>query len=329
MGEVADMDPHRWAGLAVLRPGLLVITGAVGAAAMHAHHTVQVIATRADMVLEDAVGEQSVCRSAVIPPDVPHAVVHGAADGILVHIDPESAVGSELSRRPNPRAAVGSWVCAGQSLCVPQQLVTRPHPLAGNEPPTGIGRPSEAMGATPRELDAICTWVNSAVRSGSVRQPPHSTVRHGAAMEWLHESGSSFGTGGPTRHPAVSEVLRLLPDRLSSGPIRLAELADAVHLSESRLAHVFSAEIGLPFRPYLRWLRLQRAVELLAAGHALTAVAHSAGFADSAHLTRVCRSMFGAPPSEFRGIRWVAELPVGWTAGLFKPPDAPVGESGS
>ncbi|WP_406238312.1 NAD(P)H-binding protein [Nocardia sp. NBC_01009] len=56
---------------------------------------------------------------------------------------------------------------------------------------------------------------------------------------------------------------------------------------------------------------------------------HSAGFADSAHLTRVCRSMFGAPPSEFRGIRWVAELPVGWTAGLFKPPDAPVGESGS
>ncbi|MEV6432366.1 helix-turn-helix transcriptional regulator [Nocardia sp. NPDC051463] len=329
MGEVADGDPLRWAGLAVLRPGLLVITGAVGAAAMHAHHTVQVITTRGDIVLEDAVGEQLVCRSAVIPPDVPHAIVHGAADGILVHIDPESAVGSELRTWPNPLAAVDGWVRAGQSIGAPQRPATGPHPRAGNEPPTGIGRPSEVVGAVPREPDVLCAWVNSAVRSSSVRHPPHSIVRQGSAMEWLPETGSSSATGGPTRHPAVSEVLRLLPHRLSSGPIRLAELAHAVHLSESRLAHVFSAEIGLPFRPYVRWLRLQRAVELLAAGHSLTAVAHGAGFADSAHLTRVCRSMFGAPPSAFRGIRWVDELPVGWTAGLFKPPDAPLDESGS
>ncbi|MFD0359865.1 helix-turn-helix transcriptional regulator [Nocardia sp. GCM10030253] len=138
----------------------------------------------------------------------------------------------------------------------------------------------------------------------------HSTVRPGSATERLPGGDSRAEAGGPARHPAVSEVLRLLPDRLSGGPIRLAELAKTVHLSESRLAHVFSAEIGLPFRPYLRWLRLQRAIELIAAGHSLTAVAHGAGFADSAHLTRVCRSMFGAPPSEFNGIRWVTELPL-------------------
>ncbi|WP_194820056.1 helix-turn-helix transcriptional regulator [Nocardia sp. XZ_19_385] len=97
---------------------------------------------------------------------------------------------------------------------------------------------------------------------------------------------------------------------LDAGPIRFRDLARAVHLSESRLAHVFSAELGLPVRPYIRWLRLQRAVELSATGQSLTAVAHGAGFSDSAHLNRVCRRMFGARPSDFAAIHWVDELPL-------------------
>ncbi|MFE7802867.1 helix-turn-helix domain-containing protein [Nocardia sp. NPDC057440] len=297
MDGVADVDPHRWTGLALLRPGQLVVTGAVGIAAIHAHHTVQVIAACTDMVLEDVAGERRVCRAAVIPPDVPHAVVRGAADGILVHLDPESAVGSELGRLPNSPAAVHEWVRAGQSLCAPQRQTRRMHSATANETSArSYEAGGIASGRSLREFDAISAWL-------------HSLVRPGPAMEWLPDRNSCSDPGGPPRHPAVSDVLRLLPNRLSGGPIRLAELARAVHLSESRLAHVFSSEIGLPFRPYLRWLRLQRAVELIAAGHSLTAVAHGAGFADSAHLTRVCRSMFGAPPSGFNGIRWVTELP--------------------
>ncbi|MBL1076823.1 helix-turn-helix transcriptional regulator [Nocardia sp. 2] len=108
-------------------------------------------------------------------------------------------------------------------------------------------------------------------------------------------------------HPAVARALAVLGERAARGPVRLADLAREVHLSESRLAHLFTSEMGLPLRPYVRWVRLLRAVELVAAGHTFTAAAHGAGFSDSAHLNRVCRSMFGSAPSQFDGIRWLDE----------------------
>ncbi len=111
----------------------------------------------------------------------------------------------------------------------------------------------------------------------------------------------------PPRHPAVTRAVALLRTRLDSGPLRLSEVARAVGLSESRLAHLFTAELGLPFRPYIRWLRILRAIDLVAAGHTLTAAAHGAGFADSSHLNRVCHRMFGIAPSDLRDVRWIIE----------------------
>ncbi|WP_182908614.1 AraC family transcriptional regulator [Microbispora sp. H13382] len=98
------------------------------------------------------------------------------------------------------------------------------------------------------------------------------------------------------RHPALQHALRVLPELLH-GPVRLTDLAAAAGISASRLGHLFSAELALPFPPYLRWARLRRAVELAAGGASLTQAAHGAGFADSSHLTRVTREMFGLAPS--------------------------------
>uniref|UniRef100_A0AAU2JUL6 Helix-turn-helix transcriptional regulator n=1 Tax=Streptomyces sp. NBC_00049 TaxID=2903617 RepID=A0AAU2JUL6_9ACTN len=104
------------------------------------------------------------------------------------------------------------------------------------------------------------------------------------------------------RHPGLARVLAWLPGR---GRVRLTEAAAVAGLSESRLAHLFRAELGLPFRPYVLWLRLMRAAELASQGQSLTEAAHGAGFSDSAHFSRVCRRMFGIAPSEFtRRIRW-------------------------
>ncbi|MGV9823861.1 helix-turn-helix transcriptional regulator [Nocardia xishanensis] len=286
---------RRWRGVAALRPGRLVIVGQIGTAALHAHHTVQVIVAAEDMVLADRAGEHVVCRAAVVPPDVAHAVVRGASHGALVHLEPEpeSAPGARWAAAVHPRDSAHGWSRAAAELRLDvlgewlraEQGVDRG---ASAEQRVAEG-PADvpAHGLFTDEAAAFVDWVRSAIASKS-------------EAEWLR-----VGAAGETvRHPAVAEVLRLLPERISAGPVRLAELARAVHLSESRLAHVFSAELGLPFRPYLRWLRMQRAAELLAAGHSLTEVAHQAGFADSAHLTRVCRSMFGAPPSEFDNLDW-------------------------
>lgn len=76
-----------------------------------------------------------------------------------------------------------------------------------------------------------------------------------------------------------------------------AALAAEAALSPSRFAHLFRGMTGLPLRPWLRWLRLQRALRLAATGRSLTEAAHAAGFADAAHLTRTVRRHFGIAPS--------------------------------
>ena len=104
--------------------------------------------------------------------------------------------------------------------------------------------------------------------------------------------------------PAVQRMVALLPMRLDS-ELRLGKLAKELELSESRLAHLTSEYLGIPFRPYVLWLRLERAATEIARGRTLTEAAHHAGFADGAHLSRVFRRMFGIAPSELAGFaRW-------------------------
>lgn len=90
------------------------------------------------------------------------------------------------------------------------------------------------------------------------------------------------------------EILKTAPGNL----ISTDAVAEEVFLSPSRFAHLFRAEVGLPVRRYLLWRRLRNAVHLLNKNESLTTVAHAAGFADSAHLTRTFRQMFGITPSE-------------------------------
>jgi AraC-like DNA-binding protein len=100
----------------------------------------------------------------------------------------------------------------------------------------------------------------------------------------------------PGLDPIVSKACEHIRHCLNR-PIRLAELASAVHLSPSRLAHRFREATGVPVRRFVLWRRLRAAAETAMRGSTLTEAAHAAGFADSAHLSRTFRSMFGITPS--------------------------------
>ncbi len=76
-----------------------------------------------------------------------------------------------------------------------------------------------------------------------------------------------------------------------------ADMAAWANLSASRFAHRFRNATGMPVRPYLRWLKLQRAAGAIVRGASVTAAAHAAGFADGAHLSRTFRRHFGISPS--------------------------------
>ena len=94
--------------------------------------------------------------------------------------------------------------------------------------------------------------------------------------------------------------VRAALDYLQSQPLKnvaASELANEVHLSESRLAHLFKQQVGIPVRRYLMWLRLMDAIECAFAGNSLTDAAAHAGFSDSAHFSRTFQAMFGVQPS--------------------------------
>ena len=74
-----------------------------------------------------------------------------------------------------------------------------------------------------------------------------------------------------------------------------AAAASGVHLSPSRLRHLFVEQTGLAYKTYLLWLRLVRALQVYAEGRSLTEAAHAAGFADSAHFSRTFKRTFGLP----------------------------------
>ncbi|WP_336207177.1 helix-turn-helix transcriptional regulator [Nonomuraea sp. LPB2021202275-12-8] len=282
---------HPWRGWCLLRPGLLLYGGTVGRNALHAHHAVQLIVSAEPFTMADAQGERLTTRIAVIPPDTRHAVLTGAREALLAHLDPRSSPGRSLLARSGTGCEASTWspsvtrtrdlpVRGSSAHAVPEPAHTSPRPgqhegvrpLMFTEPPIGHARSAEATTA----LRVVEVWTG-------------------------HSAADSIPL-----HPAVEAAITVIPTLLRRGPVRLRTVADAVHLSPSWLAHLFSAHVGIPLRPYVRWLRLQRAIDLVAAGETLTAAAHSAGFTDSPHFTRVFRHTFGNAPSELAAaIDWL------------------------
>jgi AraC-like DNA-binding protein len=82
--------------------------------------------------------------------------------------------------------------------------------------------------------------------------------------------------------------------------IRLNEISKEISLSESRTLHLFKEQVGVPFRKYILWKKLKRAISLFAntKDKKVTDIALEAGFSDSAHLSKIIKSSFGLSPTE-------------------------------
>ncbi len=97
----------------------------------------------------------------------------------------------------------------------------------------------------------------------------------------------------------IGRAVELLRGRLDES-VPLSDIAAAVNLSPDRFRHLFVEQTGIRFRPYVLWLRIELALARYVAGSSLTDAAHAAGFADSAHLSRTFKRMFGIAPASFR-----------------------------
>ncbi|WP_202637721.1 helix-turn-helix transcriptional regulator [Bailinhaonella thermotolerans] len=278
---------HSWRGWCLLRPGLMLYGGAVGGNRPHAHHAVQLIISAEPFTMADAHGGRVTTRVAVVPPDTRHAVLAGSPRALLVHLDPRSLAGRSLLARSGTGPRATAW---------PPSLA-RTRPTGGSPAPamTGPAATGPAFGAGARPL--------------MFAEPPIGHARAAevaGALRTVELWTGLGGSDGVPLHPAVEAAIAAIPALLGHGPVRLRAVADEVHLSPSRLAHLFGAQVGIPLRPYVRWLRLQRAIHLVAGGETLTAAAHGAGFTDGPHFTRAFRVAFGNAPSELAAaIDWV------------------------
>ncbi len=166
-------------------------------------------------------------------------------------------------------------------------------------PESRIGR---YLAARENRSRSVETWASSGVdlrRVVQARVTEWPSAR--AAVAEITRRLGAPATESRSWPAAVEAVVSALPERLD-GTLRLTTIAREVGLSASRLSHLLTENLGIPFRVYVLWLRLERAAGELSQGRTLTEAAHAAGFADSAHLSRVFRRMFGIAPSDVTAV---------------------------
>jgi AraC-like DNA-binding protein len=168
--------------------------------------------------------------------------------------------------------------------------------------------PESDAGATFRPALARAVRPLSAEeRAALVRDVVPRTILRSGAEEWVRTAARALRVPLPASqrsiHPRVRRLLAMLRASGVDDATSLEVLASLVRLSPSRLMHVFTASIGIPLRPYLAWLRVQRAATAIVNGHSMGEAAHAARFADAAHMTRTFKRMLGVAPSSLRPMR--------------------------
>jgi AraC-like DNA-binding protein len=134
----------------------------------------------------------------------------------------------------------------------------------------------------------------SALRTFTER--PLEGMELGALIRHCVEALSPGAPPARRMDPRVTTVLQQIQgaDELR---ISLESAAAMAFLSPSRFGHLFAEQMGLPFRKYVLWRKLTRAMVAIGGGQTIADAAAGADFADAAHLTRTFYQMVGIAPS--------------------------------
>ena len=206
--------------------------------------------------------------------------------------------------------ASGRWSEAAGVLTAPDA----PHAIdsRGTEVLLVFLDPESEAGATFRPvLEGPVRLLSERERSALVRDVVPRTILRFGADEWVREAARTLGAPLPAPqrmiHPRVRRVLGILRSSGVDDTTSLEALSLRAGLSPGRLMHVFTASVGIPLRPYLSWLRVQRAAIAIVNGSPLGDAAHCAGFADASHMSRTFKRMLGVAPSLLRPMRCAPE----------------------
>lgn len=155
-----------------------------------------------------------------------------------------------------------------------------------------------------RMLDDARWTGGEPVRAAEEVAVAHSAVARELALNALEEALLLAASSPGPAPPGVDERVQRAQTLIAADPAAphtVASLAEAVALSPSRFAHLFTEQLGLSPMRALREARLRHAARLLEST-ALTAerVAAASGFASAFHFSRAFRERYGMPPGAYR-----------------------------
>ncbi|WP_246039331.1 AraC family transcriptional regulator [Dictyobacter alpinus] len=105
-----------------------------------------------------------------------------------------------------------------------------------------------------------------------------------------------------TRHPALRRALELIELRLSD-TIRIASLAEDVHISHRQLSNLFHDTLGTTITGYIRHRRIERAQMLLTqTNQPIKQIATAVGIPDLHHFNKIIRRELGDAPRRLRSL---------------------------
>src|SRR5690606_9745355 len=152
-------------------------------------------------------------------------------------------------------------------------------------------------------IDPLCTLGRTVRERFLVDHEPIVVPKQSALEQLLYADvqGEEPDTQEPevadtTFDPRILRCLYMIDKQLPYDPLHISDLCDSAYLSESRLSHLFTQQLGISVRQYVLWRKVFQAVTKASNGFSLTQAAPAAGFVDSSHFSRVFASMFGVAP---------------------------------
>ncbi|MEA2490036.1 MAG: hypothetical protein QOH21_1828 [Acidobacteriota bacterium] len=226
----------------------------------------------------------------------------GCSEGVIApHAHHAFQLVIAIEGRIGVKAARGEWQ-SGRGLVVPPDV---------EHSYDGLGAIGAMLFVDPESTPGV--WLRSTFRREIAFVPEERVVpcadelrkfleRPHEAMEirpLILQYVRAMCAGAPPSRKLDERVTKVLGEIRASDDLRISleSAAASVYLSEGRFAHLFKQQVGLPFRRYMLWRKLARAVVAIGRERTLAAAAHAADFADAAHLTRTFYQMFGIPPS--------------------------------
>jgi AraC-like DNA-binding protein len=237
-----------------------------------------------------------------------------------------------LSEATMPLTGVGRPAAAGDVRLVSgaYQLWHAPvHPLFAELPPWFVRRAERARPLDPISLTVAMLAEEARREAGGADALGRETVVH-ALLDVLFtrllremvaaRGAASAGWSHAVRDPQVRAAVAALHADCAR-PWTLEALARAVGLSRSALAERFRGAMGETPLAYLRTVRMQRAMRLLAEGDGtLEQAAVAVGYGDAFSFSKAFKRAVGVSPGEFRRGE-VAARALPWRLG----PDHAVG----